>query len=800
MSAHVLRSSFNAGEISPLMDARVDAEKYGFSCRTLENFIPKIYGGAFRRPGLVHLGETKDETKQGLLIPFNVSASTRYMLEFGDTSLRIWESDGSYILDAANGTLALQSEILELTTPYADEDLSGVKHVQLNNVAYFVHPDYTPQKLTRSIVNNGSADVVTFTWEAVSWAWSPFQDTNTSDTTVYYDPDSGSGYAVGDTGFLKFPDSTTAFAQGIGRAGVTGLQFLIGNRRDASSVELSLNAASSSNSSEIDVLGDFTVSTYGTWDGVLKLQKKDDAANWLTLKSWDDANGRNIVYDSTELDNATLRLRWEGAGTGTNASAVLDVAESTKYGIVEITTDTLSAGAGWAGAACVVRSALDATNGGDETTDWAAGAFSDVTGYPRAVTFHEQRLWFGGTDTQPNTFWGSITNDFENFRRGAFDTDSVAFTLAAQEGSAIESMLSHEALLLFTQTEEWTVTTSEQTVITPSNIFVRRQSRFGSAARQSILALNNILFVQRGARKLREFVYSATEAGGQSQDLTLLAEHITRSGIKQMAYQQQPDPIIWCVTNDGELLSLTYEATQSVIAWARHPTSGTIESVAVIYGDSDSADEVWVIAVRTINGTSRRFVERLDPEAFSKLEEDTQTELIYVDSAVYTDYGTPTTKVTGLHHLTGETVSILADGYSVPDQTVTDGMVTLPQAATKVVVGLPYTSTLQASKTEFQLEDGSSMGRTFTTKRMTFNLWQTLGLEYADSSGSTKWFDVPGRDITTPLDAAEPLFTGLRDVTNLGSHKENIDVTVRQTNPLPANILAIVFKSDVTGN
>ena len=102
MALHVLRSAFNAGEISPLMDARVDAEKYPFACRKLENFIPRVYGGAFRRPGTVYIGTVSDGANPVMLIPFNVSASTRYVIELGHEYARIWESDGTLFIDQIN--------------------------------------------------------------------------------------------------------------------------------------------------------------------------------------------------------------------------------------------------------------------------------------------------------------------------------------------------------------------------------------------------------------------------------------------------------------------------------------------------------------------------------------------------------------------------------------------------------------------------------------------------------------------------------------------------------------------------
>lgn len=776
MAAHVLRSSFNGGEISPLMDSRVDAEKHPFSCRKLENFIPRIYGGAFRRPGTIYVGTVGDSDNPVMLIDFNISATVRYIIELGEEYARIWNKDGTLFIDALNSPY---TSVLELTTPYAAADLFDVKFVKLNNVCFFTHPDYPPQQLTRTYAANFTA--FSFNWAEIDWSYPCFRDVNTSAVTAT---------PAATTGTTTLSFSANVFNETTNYALYEGARIQVTHRREASFVNLALTTTA--NSDAIEVLGDFTVYTYGTWDGKLIVQRKDGAGNWQDIRTFKSDQDRNIEFDSTQVDSAEIRLSYTADTAGTGAPrATIEVSDSRRAGYAEITSIGFSMSL-----PVVDVTVIEEFDSTDATTEWAIEAWAPYSGYPRSVTFHEQRLWFGGSELEPNTFWGSVTNDFLNFRRGAYDADAMAFTLAAQEGSAIQSLLSHEALVIFTQTEEWTATTSEQTAITPSNIFVRRQSRTGSAARQAFIARNNILFLERGSRKLSEFVYSAQEAGGKSQDLTTLAEHITESGIKQIAYQQQPDPVLWFVTNDGLLLSLTYEANENVIAWARHPMTGTVESVAVIYGDADASDEVWIVA----NRNDSRLIEKIDPDNQTKIASADLSNLIYVDSAKVFTFDPPKATVTNLGHLEGQTVSILADGAVEADKVVTDGNITLSAPASTVVVGLPYDSILQPSKTEIPMEDGTSQGRKWICKEIIFNVWNTVGMEYADSPDSENWFDVSFRDSTTPLGTAQPLYTGTVEATNQGSHRENLDLTIRQRLPLPCNILAMIPKLDVMGD
>lgn len=711
------------------------------------------------------------------LFDFNVSATTRYTLALGDGYLRIFNDDGSPFLDELNSPYNLP---LQLATPYLAADLFEVQIAQLGNLAYFAHPKYPPQKLERSF--NASFGAATFAWSKVNWSFPAFRDTNFSAVTATPSATTGTPVTIS---FTNNP-----FTETLDYSKYKGARIMLSQRRAASHVKLALNPTGTS--STINVLGAYQVYTYGTFTGTLRVQGKNAAGAWVTLKSFEFSNetdGRQIVYSSSTETATDLRLDVTNT-SGTGAVAYLEAGDSRRIGYARI----------WDGipfvnslpvVPCAVEADFDSTSA---TTEWAIEAWAEYAGYPRAVCFHEQRLWFGGTELQPNTIWASKTGDYENFRRGAFDNDSLAFTLAAQEGSAIQSLVSHDALVIFTQSEEWTAATSQQTAITPSNIFVRRQSRFGSTHRQAFVAANNLLFLQRGGRKVRQFTYGGGGGEGQASDLTLLAEHVTRSGIKQMAFQQQPDPIIWCVRNDGVLLSLTYEPDQNVIAWARHTSgNGLFESVAVIYGDEGDSDQVWFV----VNRGGTRLFERFDPDHFTKLDANDAANLVYLDSAVI-GTGSGITTLSGLDHLEGVAVDILAGGGVEPSEIVSGGEIEIEGAANVIIAGVPYTSTLQPSKVEVQMSDGTAQGRKHIAKRASLNLWKTFGAEYSDGTDG-KWFPMLGRSTETLAGEPETLFTGLVDINNLGAYKGSIDFTIRQALPLPCNVLGIVLKIEVTG-
>ena len=721
----------------------------------------------------------------GRFIDFNLSATERRVVELRDGYVRFWKDNGTLVPKLSD------DNPLELITPYREAELFDVQIAQLSNIAYLCHPNHPPQKLERSF--DATYQKETFTWSEVEWSFPAFRDVNFSSVTAR-PIDSVSG-------FTQITFTGNPFTETLNTYEYTDARIMLRQKRAASHVTLSMGSAgvgtAAGSTSEIKVLGDYQVYTYGVFTGTLKVEQKLSSGVWVPIKTFEflsETDGRQIVYSSSTKEPQLLRLTKTATTvvTGT-ASAYLEAGDATVTGYARI-IDSITFENSLPVVDCEVELPFDST---DATTEWAISSWAEYAGYPRSVCFHEQRLWFGGTKLQPNTIWASAVGDYENFRLGAFDSDSLSFTLAAQEGSAIQSMVSHESLVIFTQSEEWTAATSQQTIITPSNIFVRRQSRFGSAHKQAFIAANNLLFLQRGNRKLRQFTHGAEGGEGQASDLSVLAEHITLSGIKQLAFQQQPDPIVWMVRNDGVLISMTYEPDQSVIAWARH-TSGTglFESVAVIYGADGDADQVWFV----VNRGYTRSIERFDPSHFSKLEQGTFDKLVYVDSAKMVE-GSALTAVTGLTHLNGQSVAILANGGVEPSQTVTSNQVTGIPAANVIIAGLPFTSRLQPSKIEVAMPDGTSQGRRHISKRATINLWKTFGAQYADdpNAGNSNWFEILNRSTETNSGSPEQLFTGLVDINNLDAHRTSVDLTIRQTLPLPCNVLAIIPKIEVLG-
>lgn len=252
----------------------------------------------------------------------------------------------------------------------------------------------------------------------------------------------------------------------------------------------------------------------------------------------------------------------------------------------------------------------------------AAGVGTDGNSKnPGAVTFFNQRLYWGGSNTDPQKIWGSQVADFENMDQGtALDDESVEFTLVANQVNAIQWLAESTDMLCGTLGGEFTITGGTNDNISPTNIKAVRQAGFGSNKVAPLNVGNLLLFNQRAGRKVRELVFSFDVDGYLAPDITLLAEHVSASGIVDMAYQQEEDTIIWACTADGALIGCTYLRDQNVIAWHRHPIGGelaVVESVAVIPSADSLRDELWISLKKRVNGSTVRTIEYLDPSVFS---------------------------------------------------------------------------------------------------------------------------------------------------------------------------------------
>jgi hypothetical protein len=252
------------------------------------------------------------------------------------------------------------------------------------------------------------------------------------------------------------------------------------------------------------------------------------------------------------------------------------------------------------------------------TTKWALGYWSTTDGFPAAVSFYEERLVFAASTNYPQTLWFSSSGDYENFtgsevNSNVLDTNALTYTIASNQVNVIRYLSATRSLLVGTVGGEFAVRASgTDQPLTPTNAQIKRQCSYGSADVRPEQVANVTLFLHRNGRKIQELLFDFDSDSYKAPDLTILSEHVTESGIVEMAYQKEPDSILWCVRDDGVLAGMTYRRDEDVVAWHRHTiggkytksgtdyTYGHVESIASIPGTA-AEDELWVTVARTVD-------------------------------------------------------------------------------------------------------------------------------------------------------------------------------------------------------
>lgn len=238
------------------------------------------------------------------------------------------------------------------------------------------------------------------------------------------------------------------------------------------------------------------------------------------------------------------------------------------------------------------------------------GLTLSANNYPSAVGFYEQRLVYAGSNNSPNTLWFSKSANFGDFTIGTAVDDGIAYTIAGPANKISWLRGTDKFLAVGAQGDVYQVTGGIDNVITPSSISIRPSNSYGSANINPIGRGSQIFFMQNNNLVLRSFEYVFEQDSYVPADRNTVADHITKTGVTQMAFQEGRPTILWCVKNNGELIGMTVEELESVSGWHRHNTDGEIISVSSI-SRINQYDQIWICVKRTIDGSTQYSVEYL---------------------------------------------------------------------------------------------------------------------------------------------------------------------------------------------
>lgn len=831
MKQTYLQANFTGGELSPRVAGRVDIAKYRNGLLTCENFQVIPHGGLRKRSGTRFVAALKDSSDV-VLVPFQYNVEQAYVLVFGPeyvwfgkdrglitttpvnisaitqanpavvtTSSGHGMSDGQrVILTGITGMSELNNRqfvannctgstfellgidstgfdayvsdgtagrIIELTTLYQSDDLAELTFAQTHDVLYIAHKAHPLRKLSRT-------SHTAWTLSDPSITTGPFRTINANRLTVIT-PSAFSASATGYGTHIVGTSCTLTASSAVFDVGMVGALFRLNEEGGGTGITGAPVGDSTRTISVNDV--------YTAVGNVYGIATVSGATHWTTF-------GRVPEHES-----GTVRV---STGAAYFDSDFLHPG----YCVVRITGYTSSTVV----AAEIVRYQMPESVISSGTSFWEEGAWSSYRGYPRAIAFHENRLWLGGSDSDPSVLWSSRSGSYEDFEDGDDDDDAIVYRISTGQADVIRWMSAGRVLTVGTSTGEFAIAASNNNeALTPSNFKASPQTTYGTSKCPPVRVNQVVLYPQRNgdpdnaAKKLREFAYQYESDSFGSTDITIFSEHIMGPGFDRVAYQLEPDSLILARRTDGLIAQCTYERTQEVVAWSRIRLAGpdaAVETFTVIPGAD--GDEVWMQVERTVDSGTVRYLEIQMPHF---PDDGDKTDAVFVDGSLSYS-GTETSTISGLYHLRGEAVDVLADGAVTTATVDADGRITLTTAASDVHIGYAHTAKFLTMDIEAGAQAGTAQSRAKRISQVYPRFLNSLGGSIGPTAAAAK--PIAFRTGSQAHGASPPLFTGLKEVDFPGGWEDDgtgrhARVYFEHSDPLPCHITGLVMEVNTTG-
>lgn len=404
--------------------------------------------------------------------------------------------------------------------------------------------------------------------------------------------------------------------------------------------------------------------------------------------------------------------------------------------------------------------------------------WSSTRGYPKSVSFHEGRLYFGGSRDRPQTIWGSKVSLFFDFDLGSlFDDEAIDATLNTSQINEIVNIRSSNGnLLLFTTGSEFSVSGT----ITPTSFSPVPVSQYGSEKPFDVgLIDNHNVFVQRGGKSVFRFTYDTIQQLSDSENISLLSSHLFDTpfdfAVRRSTSTEESNLILY-INSSNQLVMGTILFLQGIIGFSKRETVNTTTGKFLNVGVDQS--EIYCVVERTVDGVTHKYLERFQDD-------------LLLDSSVNYTTGFPTDTFSGLDHLEGETVKVIADGSVLSDEVVVSGAVTIDRdAATSCEIGLDMTPIVKTLPLEV-IGQGTKIGVKKRISDTTLRVQDTGDFTLNGYEVSFREFGAAGDG--SPLDAAPPTFTGDKKVKGILGWDERKQLTISQDQPTDLKVLSITM-------
>lgn len=744
MSTKLLARSFAGGEITNELSGRLDLSKFQTGLSLCRNFIVLPHGPVARRPGFEFVNEAKDSTRPVRLMPFSFSADQTVVLEFGHQYVR-FHINGGTLLEATVAISSIAGSTVNTTAAhgYSTGDwvyIGGRVHkVTVVDADTFTTTDLWGTATTA--VGTTAARVYTRTTPYDSADVFDLHFAQSADVITITHPD----YAARElarNGATDWTLTPITFAPPTGApTGVTATATVAQNQ-NLTEQKYVVTAV------QPDGVTESLPSTPAACNNNLTL-----AGNFNTIK-WTGVSGasRYNVYKLRGGVYGYIGQASSGALSLVDDNVLADTSQSPPEDIIDLN-----------------------------------GAADD---YPATVMYHEQRRWFAGTNAKPQVVWATRTGTESNLTSSipSRDADGMELRVASMQNNQIRHLVALSDLMALTAGGEFLI--GSDGPITPSSVSIKPQGYSGASNVQPVVTAGSLLYVQAQGSRIRELGYNWESNSYRTLDVSIMAPHrFNGYTVTQIAYTRAPDQIMWAVRNDGTLLGLTYVPDQQVFGWHAHDTDGAIESVCVVAEGNE--DVLYVVARRTVNERTVRYVERLRTRIFTQI-----ADAFFVDAGL-TYSGAPITTLSGLWHLEGKEVDVLTDGAVHPRRTVTNGAITLDYSASKVHVGLPITSDMRTLPLAIEGMQAVGQGTTKNVNKVHLRVSQSSAVKAGPDFLRLRGY--PARVVADPYGSPPALRDGELAISVDPSWNQDGAVCVRQDLPLPLTVLSMVLEVQTGG-
>lgn len=778
-NVRTIQVAFSGGEMSPEMYGLLEDTKRKNGLKTCRNFVPRPQGPAENRPGTEFVYPCKYPGKKARLIPFTFSVTDTMILEFGDLYIRFHSQGQTLMTDGTLDTPASGKTPYEVVTPYTEATVMDLHYVQSADVLTIVHPVYAPRELRRS--------------GAVSWTL----------TTINFNPTiNPPGDAVVT---VTPPTAGTAndyqYQYVVTSIGADGIQESI-KSGDATATPVNISAITKANPCKVTTAANHNlakgdkilISSVGGMtelNGNYYLVKGVPSATEITLNSLSGTAVNSSAFGTYTSGGAVTPAFVKNNIFQTGAKNTIEwspVAGATGYNVYKFVGGNYGY-IGQAQGTQFVDDNIDADL--SKTPPLYDTVFNGAGEYPGAVSYYEQRRCFAGSVNKPQNIWmtKSGTESNMSYSLPIRDDDRIAVRVAAREANVIRHLVPLQQLVPLTSAAEWRVTSVNNDAITPTSISVRPQSYVGSNNVQPVLINNTMVYCAARGGHVRELGYNWQANGYITGDLSLRATHLFDNlDIVDMAYAKAPNPIVWFVSSSGDLLGLTYIPEQEIGAWHRHDTDGVFESCAVIAEGTE--DRLYVVVRREVDGSTVRYVERMASRLFSA-----QADAWFVDCGLSYD-GALADTISGLDHLEGKTVSILADGAVHPQRVVAAGAVQLDVEVSKAIIGLPIKADLETLPLALAVDNGAGQGRMKNVNKVWLRVVRSSGIFCGPDEGH---LTEAKQRTTEPYGSPPALKSDEIQIVLTPAWSTSGSVFIRQSDPLPLTVVNITAEVAIGG-